>query len=68
MLKSFELSIGLTSVTAIFDVTGHSALSLPIGWSRAVDDDSVLLPVGLQVVGGVWQGREDLARLESAGT
>ena len=55
VLKSFEPSIGLTSNTAIFNVTGHPALSLPIGWSAAAGDESVLLPVGLQIVGGLWQ-------------
>ncbi|OBW67928.1 MAG: Aldo/keto reductase [Aureobasidium pullulans] len=49
VLKSFEPSIGLTSNTAIFNVTGHPALSLPVGWSAAAGDESVLLPVGLQM-------------------
>lgn len=55
VLKSFELSIGMTNNTAIFNVTGHPALSLPVGLSPAVDDAQTLLPVGLQIVGGLWQ-------------
>ncbi|TIA19752.1 amidase signature enzyme [Aureobasidium pullulans] len=61
VLKSFEPSIGLTSNTAIFNVTGHPALSLPVGWSAAAGDESVLLPVGLQIVGGSLAGEKDLA-------
>ncbi|KAF5980178.1 hypothetical protein FBULB1_5306 [Fusarium bulbicola] len=60
VLKSFEPSIGMTNNTAIFNVTGNPALSLPVGWSKAVDDDSVLLPVGLQIVGGLWHEKKVL--------
>ncbi|KAL3961162.1 hypothetical protein ACCO45_006279 [Purpureocillium lilacinum] len=52
---SFEPSMGMTVNTAVFNVTGHPALSLPIGWSEAVDDDQTMLPVGMQIVGGLWQ-------------
>ena len=60
VLKSFEPSIGMTNNTAIFNVTGHPALSLPIGWSPAVEDAQTRLPVGLQVVGGLWQEKKVL--------
>lgn len=60
VLKSFEPSIGMTNNTAIFNVTGNPALTLPVGWSRAVDDESILLPVGLQIVGGLWQEKKVL--------
>ncbi|RBA18123.1 hypothetical protein FPRO05_11139 [Fusarium proliferatum] len=60
VLKSFEPSIGMTNNTAIFNVTGNPALSLPVGWSKAVDDESVSLPVGLQIVGGLWQEKKVL--------
>lgn len=55
VLESFKPSIGMTNNTAIFNVTGHPALSLPVGWSPAVEDARTLLPVGLQLVGGLWQ-------------
>jgi amidase len=55
VLQSFEPSMGMTVNTAVFNVTGHPALSLPIGWSAAVDDEQVMLPVGMQIVGGLWQ-------------
>lgn len=31
--------------------SGHPALSIPVGFSPALEDPSVLLPVGLQLVG-----------------
>lgn len=60
VLGSFEPSIGMTTNTAIFNVTGHPALSLPVGRAQAVDDASVLLPVGMQIVGGLWQEKKIL--------
>jgi amidase len=37
--------------TAPFNATGHPALSLPVGFVPAVDDESVRLPAALQIVG-----------------
>lgn len=54
-LESVKPSMGLTINTAIFNVTGHPALSIPIGFASAKEDDQVLLPVGMQIVGGLWQ-------------
>ncbi|KXJ96110.1 amidase [Microdochium bolleyi] len=51
----FAPSIGLTSNTAVFNVTGLPALTLPVGFAPAQDDRSVALPVGMQIVGGLWQ-------------
>ena len=53
--KTFEPSVGLTSNTAVFNVTGHPALSIPVGRAPAGDDEGVLLPVGMQIVGGLGQ-------------
>ncbi|GKT52685.1 amidase [Colletotrichum tofieldiae] len=55
VLGSFEPTIGLTTNTAVFNVTGHPAMSIPVGFLPAKDDAQVLLPVGMQVVGGLWQ-------------
>ncbi|KAI7096055.1 hypothetical protein KC352_g38908, partial [Hortaea werneckii] len=60
VLECLKPSIGMTLNTAVFNVTGHPALSLPVGWSAAVDDKAVLLPVGLQVVGALWQDKKVL--------
>lgn len=65
VLGSFEPTIGMTTNTAIFNVTGHPALTLPIGRAPAVDNSSVLLPVGMQIVGGLWQEKKIL-RVASA--
>ncbi|GAB1731561.1 hypothetical protein NU195Hw_g7023t1 [Hortaea werneckii] len=60
VLECLKPSIGMTLNTAVFNITGHPALSLPIGWSAAVDDKAVLLPVGLQIVGALWQDKKVL--------
>lgn len=54
-LESVKPSMGLTINTAIFNVTGHPALSIPVGFAPTKEDDHVLLPVGMQIVGGLWQ-------------
>lgn len=54
-LESLQPSMGLTINTAIFDVTGHPAISIPVGFASAQDDDNIMLPVGMQIVGGLWQ-------------
>ncbi|KAH6659398.1 amidase [Truncatella angustata] len=56
----FEPSIGLTSNTAIFNVTGQPALSIPIGFAPAREDPDVSLPIGMQIVGGLWQEKKIL--------
>ncbi|KAK1676272.1 amidase [Colletotrichum godetiae] len=60
VLGSFEPTIGLTTNTAVFNVTGHPALSIPVGFVAAKDDAQVLLPVGMQIVGGLWQEKRIL--------
>ncbi|KAL4936571.1 hypothetical protein BDV06DRAFT_233308 [Aspergillus oleicola] len=54
-LESLQPSMGLTVNTAIFNVTGHPAMSIPVGFAPAKDDERVMLPVGMQIVGGLWQ-------------
>jgi amidase len=65
VLELFELSIGMTSNTAVFNVTGHPALSLPVGFAPAADKADLLLPVRMQLVGGMWQ-EKTLLRIASA--
>lgn len=57
-LQCFEPTIGLTVNTAVFNVTGHPALSLPVGFAPAREDETVALPVGMQIVGGKWQEKK----------
>ncbi|CAG8900190.1 unnamed protein product [Penicillium egyptiacum] len=54
-LDSLRPSMGLTVNTAVFNVTGHPALSIPVGFAPAKEDNQVMLPVGMQIVGGLWQ-------------
>lgn len=56
----FEPSIGLTTNTAIFNVTGHPAMTMPVGRTQASDDPEVLLPVGMQIVAGLRQEKKIL--------
>ncbi|KAM0425572.1 hypothetical protein ACHAPT_009103 [Fusarium lateritium] len=58
--ECFEPSIGLTSNTAVFNVTGHPAISIPVGFAAAADDPAVQLPIGMQIVGGLWQEKKVL--------
>lgn len=60
VLRSFEPTIGLTTNTAVFNVTGHPAMSMPVGFLPAKDDVGVQLPVGMQIVGGLWQEKKVL--------
>ncbi|KAJ4339213.1 hypothetical protein N0V87_003387 [Didymella glomerata] len=59
-MEALKPSMGITTNTAIFDVTGHPAMSLPVGFAPAKEDDSVMLPVGLQLVAGLWQEQKIL--------
>ena len=54
-MAALKPSMGITTNTAIFDVTGHPALSLPVGFAPSGEDSSIRLPVGMQLVGGLWQ-------------
>ncbi|PSN61443.1 amidase signature enzyme [Corynespora cassiicola Philippines] len=59
-MAALKPSMGITTNTAIFDVTGHPAVSLPVGFAPSDVDSSVLLPVGMQLVGGLWQEQKIL--------
>ncbi|KAF2833786.1 amidase signature enzyme [Ophiobolus disseminans] len=59
-MSALKPSMGITTNTAIFDVTGHPAMSLPVGFAPSSYDPSVRLPVGMQLVGGLWQEQKIL--------
>lgn len=59
-MEALKPSMGITTNTAIFDVTGHPAMSLPVGFAPAKGDAGVMLPVGMQLVGGLWQEQKIL--------
>ncbi|KIW16775.1 hypothetical protein PV08_03965 [Exophiala spinifera] len=48
-------SRGVAVNTVCFNASGHPAMSLPVGFCPAEDDESVKLPVGMQIVGGMFQ-------------
>lgn len=50
-LELIKNTVGLNANTGIFNMTGHPALSLPIGFLPAIDNPDIKLPVGLQIVG-----------------
>ena len=53
IMDLFEPAIGNTSNTCSFNVTGHPAMSMPIGWSKVKEGDS-RLPIGMQLVAKRW--------------
>ncbi|MHA3704378.1 amidase [Jatrophihabitans sp. YIM 134969] len=46
----FELQKRFTPYTALYNVTGQPAISLPLGWTEP-DDDAPTLPIGMMLVG-----------------
>ncbi|KAI0517468.1 putative amidase [Xylaria bambusicola] len=45
------MTTGLLANTSPLNSTGHPALSLPVGFSPAIEDSNVKLPVGMQIIG-----------------
>jgi amidase len=51
VMDRVNLANGLSSMTSMFNITGHPALSMPVGWGRAEGADAdAKLPVGMQMV------------------
>lgn len=45
----------ITGNTCTFDITGHPALSMPVGFLPSLDgDEDVKLPAAAQLVGKFW--------------
>jgi amidase len=53
IMERVEPSVGLTSNTCGFNITGHPALSVPCGFGTDGETGQVL-PVGMQIVGRRW--------------
>lgn len=51
--SKYYAAVGDGANTAPFNITGHPALAVPIGWATAQDGKS-RLPVGMQLVGKRW--------------
>ncbi|KAJ6505930.1 amidase signature domain-containing protein [Mycena vulgaris] len=58
LMEKMSKAIGITQNTAPFNVSGHPALSLPIGMLGVIEreeDRHIKLPVGMQLVGGFFE-------------
>ncbi|KAL7943878.1 amidase signature domain-containing protein [Trichoderma barbatum] len=54
-MESLKPSMGITINTAVFNVTGHPAMTIPVGFAPSKEEPHVHLPVGMQIVGGLWK-------------
>jgi amidase len=58
LMEKMSKGIGITQNTAPFNVSGHPALSFPIGMLGVIEreqDRDIKLPIGMQLVGGLFQ-------------
>lgn len=53
IMDLFEPAIGNTLNTCPFNVTGHPAMSMPVGWGKVLGCDG-RLPIGMQIVAKRW--------------
>lgn len=53
VMDRIKVAAGNSANTCPFNVTGHPALSIPVGWGTA-EDGAIKLPVGLQIIGKRW--------------
>lgn len=59
-MESLRPSMGITQNTAIFNITGHPAISIPVGFAPSSHDPAVKLPVGMQIVGALGKDEKVL--------
>ncbi|KAJ7158834.1 amidase signature domain-containing protein [Mycena filopes] len=58
VMEKMAKTIGITQNTAPFNVSGHPAMSLPIGMLPIIEreqDSHIKLPIGMQIVGGLFE-------------
>ncbi|KAI0882877.1 amidase signature domain-containing protein [Annulohypoxylon maeteangense] len=55
ILEKLSSSIGVTSNTCPFNVTGHPALSVPCGSAANPEHPDIKFPIGMQVIGRRWE-------------
>ncbi|KAJ6531710.1 amidase signature domain-containing protein [Mycena capillaripes] len=58
VMEKMAKTIGITQNTAPFNVSGHPAMSLPIGMLGIIEreeDRDIKLPIGMQLVGGLFE-------------
>lgn len=54
VMEKLKLSIGSSTNTCPFNVTGHPALSVPCGFAAPADNPDIKLPVGMQLIAKRW--------------
>lgn len=57
VMERIKVAAGNSANTCPFNVTGHPALSIPVGWGAAAgsgDDGIKTLPIGMQIIGKRW--------------
>ncbi|KAK2781161.1 hypothetical protein FQN53_000772 [Emmonsiellopsis sp. PD_33] len=54
VMEKMNKSIGSTSNACPFNITGHPAMSMPVGWAEAPTCPGKKLPVGMQVIAKRW--------------
>ncbi|KAI1824133.1 amidase signature domain-containing protein [Xylaria intraflava] len=59
-LKWMASSVGLLANTCTFNATGHPALSLPVGFTPALEDPTIKLPAGMQIIGRKYRDADCL--------
>lgn len=53
VLARINKAVGNTANTCPFNVSGHPAMSIPVGWGKVADQDQKL-PIGMQIIGKRW--------------
>lgn len=64
-MVQLEAAKGLTENTCQFNATGHPALAMPIGLVPAREDNGVMLPASMQIV-GKWHDELTILRVAHA--
>jgi amidase len=59
-IKTIDPTVGLTANTVQFDATGQPGITIPIGWLPSAEDEKILMPVGMQIVSGLWKDEKCL--------
>jgi amidase len=60
IMEKLRTIVGVTNNTCSFNVSGHPALSVPVGSLPAVGHPEVLLPYGMQIIGKRWHDEKVL--------
>jgi len=65
-LERLSRNVGLVGNTSPFNSTGHPALTIPVGFVPAQDDEKIKLPTGLQLAGKKFTGDIECLKVGAA--